>query len=331
MVMISPVTSAGIALSRPIPSQVPNSAPTPRFPQVDRRGDPGAMETTTRTPAQVEASRKNGAMSTGPVTVAGKVIVSTNAVNHGLATRAALLPSERAEDYQANLTGWLATLRPRTPGEGQVAARVADTGFRLDRLARVEERMVNDALEARVASSEPAKALQTAKEAFQGVQGLAALAEGVAGPVDAAPVSRLLPGMRLVAKLVGEVDLPVGPVAALDSAIDRLVIETAIEVEPAGFQTLATAAREVEAVLQAKVEGLTAAVEAERERLADLVVLGDGEDMRVLDRHRARLHRELQAQLATVRLLRELAVPDEAGGPAPLLVELRLVGRGSAR
>jgi hypothetical protein len=284
---------------------------------------------TTRTPAQVEASRKNGATSTGPVTAAGKAIISTNATTHGLATRAALLPSERAEDYEANLTGWLATLRPRTPGEGQVVARVADTGFRLDRLARVEERMVNAALEARLASSEPSKALQTAQEALQGVQGLAALAEGVAGPVDAAPVARLLPGMRLVAKLVGEVDLPVGPVAALDAAIDHLVIETAIDVELAGFEVLATAAREVEAVLQARVAAFTAAVESERERLADLVVLGDGEDMRVLDRHRARLHRELQAQLATVKMLRELAVPEEAGGPAPLLVELRLVGRGS--
>lgn len=282
---------------------------------------------TTRTPAQVEASRKNGAMSTGPVTPAGKAIISTNGVTHGLAARAALLPSERAEDYEANLTGWVATLRPRTPGEGQVVARVADTGFRLDRLARVEERMVNAALEARLASSEPAKALQAAKEALQGVEGLAALAEGVAGPVEAAPVARLLPGMRLVAKLVGEVDLPVGPVAALDAAIDNLVIETALEVEPAGFQALSLAAREVESVLQAKVGALTAAVEAEREQLADLVVLGEGEDMRVLDRHRARLHRELQAQLATVKLLRELAVPEEAESAMPLVVEVRLVGR----
>jgi hypothetical protein len=289
------------------------------------------METATRTPAQVEASRKNGATSTGPVTPTGKAIVSTNGVTHGLAARAALLPSERAEDYEANLHGWLATLRPRTPGEGQVVARVADTGFRLDRLARVEERMVNATLEARLASSEPAKALQTAKEALQGVQGLAALAEGVAGPVDADPVARLLPGMRLVAKLVGEVDLPVGPVAALDAAIDHLIIETALSVEPAGFQALATAARELEAVVQARVTALVTAVEAERERLADLVVLGDGEDVKLLDRHRARLHRELQAQLATVKMLRELAVPEEAGGPAPLLVELRLVGRGAAR
>jgi len=59
---------------------------------------------TTRTPAQAEASRKNGAMSTGPVTPTGKAIISTNGVTHGLATRAALLPSERAEDYQANVT-----------------------------------------------------------------------------------------------------------------------------------------------------------------------------------------------------------------------------------
>jgi hypothetical protein len=83
----------------------------------------------------------------------------------------------------------------------------------------------------------------------------------------------------------------------------------------------------VEAVLQARVEAFTAAMEAERERLADLVVLGDGEDVKLLDRHRARLHRELQAQLGTVKLLRELAVPEAAESATPLLVEVRLVGR----
>lgn len=287
------------------------------------------METETtppRSPAQIAASRANGARSAGPTTDMGKAIASTNGVVHGLATRAALLPSERAEDYEANLNGWVATLRPRTPGEGQVVARVADTGFRLDRLAQVEERMVNAALEARVASSEPAKALQVAQEALQGVQGLAALAEGVAGPVDATPVARLLPGMRLVAKLVGDVDLPVGPVAALDRAIDNLVIETAISVEPEGFQALATAARDAETVLQARMAALEAAVGAERERLADLVVLGDGEDVKLLDRHRARLHRELQAHLAVLRTVRELAVLGEDGQPV-MQVEVRLVGR----
>jgi hypothetical protein len=145
-----------------------------------------------------------------------------------------------------------------------VVARVAGTGFRLGRLVRVEERMVNAALETRLASSAPAKDLRAAQEALQGVQGLSALVEGVAVPVDADPVARLLPGIRLVAELVGEVDLPVGPVAALDAAIEHLVIETAIEVEPAGFLALATAAREVEAVLQARVARLTAAVESER-------------------------------------------------------------------
>lgn len=278
--------------------------------------------------ARADTSRSNGAKSSGPTTSTGKAIISSNAVTHGLATRAALLPSESAQEYEGNLHNWLVTLRPRTPGEAKVVAMVADAGFRLDRLARAEVKLTNAALEARVAASEPGKALQVAKEALQGVQGLAALAEGVAGPVDADPVARLLPGMRLVAKLVGEVDLPVGLVASLDTAIDTLVIENVLAVEPAGFQALAAATREVEGVLQAQVVELEAAVEAERERLADLVVLGDGEDVKLLDRHRARLHRELQTQLGTVRLLRELAVPEAAEGATPLVVvEVRLIGR----
>ena len=39
-----------------------------------------------RTPAQIEASRRNGARSRGPVTEEGKARASRNAFKHGLAT-----------------------------------------------------------------------------------------------------------------------------------------------------------------------------------------------------------------------------------------------------
>ena len=38
-----------------------------------------------RSPAQIEAARKNGARSRGPVTAAGKARASRNALKHGLA------------------------------------------------------------------------------------------------------------------------------------------------------------------------------------------------------------------------------------------------------
>jgi hypothetical protein len=277
-----------------------------------------------RSPAQAAASKVNGARSAGPTSEAGKAIASMNGVTHGLATRAALLPSERAEDYEAHLHGWLATLRPRTPGEGQVVARVADVGFRLERLARMEERLANRALETRLGDSGAAKALRTAREALQGLQGLAALAEGVARPVDATAVEKLVPGMRFVAKLLDETDAPVGVCAVLEGAITALA-DAADEVAPELFARVALAARRAETVLAQMVPELETAVETERARLADEVLLGDGEDAKLLDRHRARLHRELQAHLSVLKAVRELVVLGEDDAPV-MQVEVRLVG-----
>jgi hypothetical protein len=113
------------------------------------------------------------------MTTTGKAIASANATTHALAARGVLLPSERAEDYEANLQAWFVALLPRTPGEGQLAARVADVGFRMHRLSRLKERMVNAALERRLAESPLAKALQDAQEALQATRSVAVLAEEV--------------------------------------------------------------------------------------------------------------------------------------------------------
>ena len=47
---------------------------------------PLARASKPRSPAQIEAARRNGARSRGPVTPAGKAISSRNAVKHGRAT-----------------------------------------------------------------------------------------------------------------------------------------------------------------------------------------------------------------------------------------------------
>lgn len=103
--------------------------------------------TTFRSTAQIAASKTNGATGTGPLTPTGKATSSTNGTTHGLAARGVLLPSERAEEYQDNLAGWFQTLVPRSPGEGLLVARVADIGWRMGRLSRLEERLVNSALQ----------------------------------------------------------------------------------------------------------------------------------------------------------------------------------------
>jgi hypothetical protein len=288
------------------------------------------METPTRTMAQIQASKMNGALSRGPVTSVGKLASSANAITHGLEARAVLLPHESIETYRANLDAWSLTLGARTPGEAQVVGRVADISFRQDRLARLEEKLTVANVERALAASAPAKAFTRAEEALRGVEGLLALAEGVSCSMDAYQVAKLLPAMRVISNLVDEADVPVGPAAKLDSAIDRLVTETAATVEPTAFSTLAAAVREVRDVLQAMVASGQQALEAERERLAETVALAADADLVVLERHRARLARALEAELRVLKLLRELARPktqDLGSLVQPILVEVRLVGR----
>jgi hypothetical protein len=284
----------------------------------------------TRTPAQAAASKANGATSSGPVTPYGKAISSANGTTHGLASRGVLLPSERAQDYEANLNGWLMTLVPRSPGEGQLVARVADVGWRMGRLSRLEERLVNAALERRLAESVPSKALVTAQEALQAIRSVAVLAEEVKTPRPAEHVAQIASGLRFVAAILGKVEVPVIVVATFEQAVTVLTAASYTDVEPAAFETLGRAARHAEAALVDEIARLKTEIEAERERLADSVLLGDDADAQLLDRHRARLSRELGAHLGNLKLLRELATPVREGEEqAPIPVELRVVGRGT--
>lgn len=289
------------------------------------------METTTRTSAQTQASRMNGSMSKGPTTATGKMVCAANPVAHGLATRAALMPGETMADYRANLDAWGATLSPASPGEAQVVGRLADLAFRQARLARLEEKLTVAAVEKAMATSMPAKTLKQVLEALEGARGLQDLAEGVQVPVPVEAATELVPAMRSVAKLADEADAPIPVCARLDAAIAALVDEHAAEVEPAAFARLAVAAVELVRALQAAKETAERDLEAEREHLAEGAALGDTKDLALVERHRGRLSRAMDAELRTLKLLRELARPEaQAPGPLvqPFLVEVRVLGRG---
>lgn len=287
---------------------------------------------TPRTPAQSAASRTNGSKSTGPTTATGKALASINGTTHALAAQAVLLPSERLEEYEACIGGWFVTLMPRSPGEGQLAARVGDVAWRMRRLQRLEERLVNDALERRVAESAPAKALHAAREALQAVQAAAVLAEEVTTPRPSDAVAKIAVGLKFVTGLLGKIEIPIVVTAAFEQAVTALLAYTYADVPSEAFQSLGRAARCAEAAVKDKVKETAAAVATEREKLADVVLLGEDADAKLLDRHRARLSRELGGHLSNIRLLRELAVPTREGAEHdPLPIELRLIGRGEGR
>jgi len=191
------------------------------------QADTSKMETATeRTPAQAEASRLNGTKSLGPVTATGKSVSSMNGIVHALSSRGVLLPSERQEDYQATAQSWLDTLRPTSPAETTMVLTLADLSFRTDRLARLEEKLVNKAIEAKLKDSDAVKVLKIAKEAIEAVIGLAGVADSIKTAIEAQAVLDLVPAMRLVTQIVDKVELPLAVSMPLAKAIEGLMIDS---------------------------------------------------------------------------------------------------------
>ena len=92
-------------------------------------------------PRKRAANRANARHSTGPRTVAGKARVRMNAVRHGLASQAAVLPGEDPEELAALARAYEADLRPRGALERDLVARIVGINWRLRRVARAEEAM----------------------------------------------------------------------------------------------------------------------------------------------------------------------------------------------
>ncbi len=91
-----------------------------------------------RSPAQIEASRANGARSRGPVTGAGRARASRNAFRHGLCSPAALAPGEDPAEFAALHAALAAEHAPRTPSEALLVERLAIAFWKLARADRLE-------------------------------------------------------------------------------------------------------------------------------------------------------------------------------------------------
>jgi hypothetical protein len=93
---------------------------------------------------KLAANRANAARSTGPRTAGGKARVRMNALRHGLASQAPLLPGEYADDLEALAEAYHDDLRPRGALEEDLVARIVSIAWRLRRIARAEEAMWED-------------------------------------------------------------------------------------------------------------------------------------------------------------------------------------------
>src|SRR4051812_12604838 len=87
---------------------------------------------------QIEANRKNALNSTGPITPAGKAVVSTNAIKHGILSSKTLVPGEEPFEFLLFAGRMLENLKPEGELEKWLADKLISNGWRLRRVVEID-------------------------------------------------------------------------------------------------------------------------------------------------------------------------------------------------
>ena len=88
-----------------------------------------------------EINRANAQKSTGPTTSTGKQRCSMNAMKHNLSGQHLILLETEVQAYDRMATSMLFDLKPKSEPERQIAQKIIDTNFRLNRLTAIENNM----------------------------------------------------------------------------------------------------------------------------------------------------------------------------------------------
>ena len=116
-----------------------------------------------RSPAQSEASRRNGARSHGPVTPEGKAKASRNALKHGLcAMRHLVLEDEVPDDLEALIAHLTEEVGAASEIEARLARRLAIAFWKGERAERIEVALFDAAPKIRPPAREVRRALALA-------------------------------------------------------------------------------------------------------------------------------------------------------------------------
>jgi hypothetical protein len=89
-----------------------------------------------------EINRANAEHSTGPKTEEGKKKSSLNALRHGLTGQIVVMPSEDLAAYQLHLAAFKTDLQPKGSLEAHLVQSLADTAWRLNRVAALETNLL---------------------------------------------------------------------------------------------------------------------------------------------------------------------------------------------
>ena len=95
------------------------------------------------TPNRIEINRENSQHSTGPKTEAGKQRSSLNALRHGLTGQIVVMPTEDLQAYQLHLKSFADEYNPQGATEENLVQSLADTSWRLNRVAAQETNLLS--------------------------------------------------------------------------------------------------------------------------------------------------------------------------------------------
>jgi hypothetical protein len=101
-------------------------------------------------PSRIKTNRANSLHSTGPQTAAGKKRSSLNALSHGLTGKTVVMPTDDLQAYQAHLESFTDEYDPKGPTEAHLVQALADTSWRLNRVAGLETGLLSLPAEAQV-------------------------------------------------------------------------------------------------------------------------------------------------------------------------------------
>ncbi len=101
-----------------------------------------AISITDYDPARTARNRANASHSTGPKTEAGKKRSSLNAYRHGLTGQTIILPAEDLVAYQDFTDTYFKDYKPVGTLEKQLVQSLADTQWRLNRVAALEHNLI---------------------------------------------------------------------------------------------------------------------------------------------------------------------------------------------
>jgi hypothetical protein len=88
-------------------------------------------------------NQQNALRSTGPRTAAGKQRSALNAFKHGLSGNHLVMQQHEFAAYEQHTAKMLTDLKPQTEPEKQIAQKIIDLNFRINRITAIENNLLN--------------------------------------------------------------------------------------------------------------------------------------------------------------------------------------------